>query len=72
MLNLLLVAASCFAAVASPMSEVRSPEVMSPKSEVPSPEVYAARKSEVSSPEVHLPFTIHHRPSLLYTLHSLL
>ncbi|MEY2760675.1 MAG: hypothetical protein RLZZ96_575 [Bacteroidota bacterium] len=68
MLNVLLVAASCFAAVASPMSEVRSPEVMSPKSEVPSPEVYAARKSEVSSPEGSS--TIHHSPSTISSLYS--
>jgi len=79
MLNVLLVATSCFAAVASPKSEVPSPEVMSPKSEVSSPEGMSP-KSEVRSPEVMSPksevrspegsSTIHHSPFTISTLYS--
>lgn len=65
MLNVLLVAASCFAAVASPKSEVRSLKGMSPKSLVCSPEGISP---EVAFTINHSPFTIqesstiHHSP----------
>ena len=49
MLNVLLVAASCFAAVASPKSEVRSLKGMSPKSEVRSPDKISTLYSPLST-----------------------